>query len=600
MYNEYFGFREKPFNVTPDPRYFYTNPVYQEAYANLLYGIQERKGFIVLAGEVGTGKTTLLRRLMSQLEESVRFVFFYNTTLSFEELVSFACDELGLTVKGNGRLQKIQALNEFLTEQSRQGGTVVLLIDEAQNLTDDVLENLRLLSNLETATEKLLQIVLVGQTELDAKLAQPQLRQVKQRVALQCRLDRLKDREVGPFINYRLRVAGYEREDLFTPEAIREVGFCSKGIPRLINIICDNALLIAYATTAKSISAEMIREVARDLNLATKQRVVEDVPPPAPALRPIMPVARSEVFEQPVEIRQPAARQSAGRQPVLPVPGEREKRFNIEEIVVEKPSSAAREHSRSAATRTVALLVFIILLVGGVFAYEADLFGWLSDNILGRFKSTETRARPGLASSDSPPIAFESRRSPGANEPAPAAGQVEAAPIAQADVSAPRAETPASGPDAPAAGAGRGPAAQKDKTVVISSGTTISRIAAEIYGPDKMVLAMDILKEANPEIEDLNWVIAGQNLSLPPLTRETLLRKQSDDTYRLILGSFLTPQDAERFSRAARAKGYETAVSPHKVSNKIMLHRVEIRGLKNLETANRAWEVAKNSRWVAD
>jgi general secretion pathway protein A len=145
MYNDYFGFREKPFNVTPDPRYFYTNPIYQEAYASLLYGIRERKGFIVLTGEVGTGKTTLLRRLMNNPEENVRLVFFYNTTLTFEELVSFACEELGLPVKGSGRLQKIQALNEFLVAQSKKGGTVVLLVDEAQNLSDDVLENLRLL-----------------------------------------------------------------------------------------------------------------------------------------------------------------------------------------------------------------------------------------------------------------------------------------------------------------------------------------------------------------------------------------------------------------------------------------------------------------------
>jgi general secretion pathway protein A len=279
MYNDYFGFREKPFNVTPDPRYFYTNPIYQEAYASLLYGIRERKGFIVLTGEVGTGKTTLLRRLMNHPEENVRFVFFYNTTLTFEELVSFACEELGLPpVKGGGRLQKIQALNEFLVGQSKKGGTVVLLVDEAQNLTDDVLENLRLLSNLETATEKLLQIVLVGQSELDGKLSQPQLRQIKQRIALQCRLDRLKDREVGPFINYRLRVAGYEREELFTADAIKEVASHSRGIPRLINIICDNALLIAYATSVKKISADIIREVANDLRLNAEGRVADGDP----------------------------------------------------------------------------------------------------------------------------------------------------------------------------------------------------------------------------------------------------------------------------------------------------------------------------------
>src|SRR5215831_13886984 len=156
MYTAYFGFREKPFNLTPDSRFLYTNPAYQEAYATLLYGIRERKGFVVLTGEVGTCKTTLLRRLMVNLEANVRFVFFYNTTLTFEELVSFTCQEFGLAIKDKGRLEQIQELNTFLLGQFANGGNAALLIDEAQNLREEVLENLRLLSNLETAGEKLL------------------------------------------------------------------------------------------------------------------------------------------------------------------------------------------------------------------------------------------------------------------------------------------------------------------------------------------------------------------------------------------------------------------------------------------------------------
>lgn len=270
MYTAYFGFHERPFNVTPDPRFFYSNPTYQEAYAALLYGIRERKGFIVLTGEVGTGKTTLLRRLMNNLNSTVRFAFFYNTTLSFGELLSFICEELDLRVKRGGRLRKIQVLNEFLIAQLRKGGTGALLIDEAQNLGEEVLENLRLLSNLETANEKLLQIVLVGQPELENKLDRPELRQLKQRVAVQCRLDHLRDREVGPFIDYRLHAVGYERNDLFAPDAIRQIALYSRGIPRLINIICDNALLIAYAASHKKVSADIIGEVAHDLRLGSE------------------------------------------------------------------------------------------------------------------------------------------------------------------------------------------------------------------------------------------------------------------------------------------------------------------------------------------
>src|SRR5688572_16435257 len=267
MYNEFFGFQEKPFNVTPNLRFFYANAVHEEAYASLVYGIQERKGFVTLIGEAGTGKTTLLRRLMAGLTEPNAFVYLCYSTPSFEEFLTFICVDLGLEVEGKGYLGKIQLLGNFLLSILQKGGTGILLVDEAQNLGESVLENLRLLSNIETATEKLLQIVLVGQPELEKKLAQPNLRQLKQRVAVQCRLDRLKEREVGPFIFSRLRTAGYDKKDLFPPATIQRIALYSKGTPRLVNILCDNALLIAYSGSRYEISPEMVEEVARDLQL---------------------------------------------------------------------------------------------------------------------------------------------------------------------------------------------------------------------------------------------------------------------------------------------------------------------------------------------
>lgn len=268
MYTAYFGFREKPFNVTPDPRFFYLNPGYDEAYANLLYGIRERKGFLLLTGEVGTGKTTILQRLMDELESSVRFVFFYNTNLTFEELMTFICEELGLAVQDTSQLAKIRALNEFLLEQLRKGSTTVLVIDEAQNLREEIFENIRLLSNLETPREKLLQIILAGQPELEAKLERSQLRQLKQRIAVEWRLEGLGEEEVGAFVQYRLKAVGYAGRELFSRDAIRKIAAYSKGTPRLINIICDKALLIAYAGAQKRVSAEIISEVARDMRIA--------------------------------------------------------------------------------------------------------------------------------------------------------------------------------------------------------------------------------------------------------------------------------------------------------------------------------------------
>jgi general secretion pathway protein A len=187
MYNRYFGFRESPFSVTPDPRFFYSNPVYLEAYASLRYGIEAKKGFTMITGEVGTGKTTLLRRLLHNLEHTVHSVFIFNTYLTFPELLQVTLHGLGLAPKDTSKVTMLQQLNDYLIKQLEQGHTVAALIDEAQNLSDEVLEDLRLLTNLETDREKLLQIVLMGQPELEVKLDQSRLRQLKQRVAVQCR-----------------------------------------------------------------------------------------------------------------------------------------------------------------------------------------------------------------------------------------------------------------------------------------------------------------------------------------------------------------------------------------------------------------------------
>jgi general secretion pathway protein A len=288
MYKKYFGLSRKPFNATPDPWFHYTNRAYQEAYATLLYGIQERKGFIALIGEVGTGKTTLLRRLMDNMNPAIKAVFVHNTLLTFDELVEFICAELEISVSGVARLARLQALNRFLIAEAKRGGTVVLLLDEAQNLSAEALENLRLISNLETATDKLLQIVLAGQPELEAKLADPALRQLTQRIALRFRLEPLDDSEVEPYVDYRLRVVGRSRRELFTDKAIRKLIPYVHGIPRLINVICDNALVLAYATDRQRVTGQMIDSVVTDLRLEPPR------PPAAGRSAPAKAPARPE------------------------------------------------------------------------------------------------------------------------------------------------------------------------------------------------------------------------------------------------------------------------------------------------------------------
>src|SRR5262245_17382735 len=215
MYNEHFGFTESPFKATPDPRFFFVNPCYEEAFATLRYGIDSRKGIIVVTGESGTGKTTLLKRMTHGLDPNIRTACIFDPHLSFAELLRCALIELGITSPGEGRQVLMAQFYDYLMRQFESGHVVALIIDEAQELTDEMLEELRILSNLETDTEKLIQIVLIGQTDFEKKLDQPRLLQLKQRVALRCRLKPLEKHEVGSYIHSRLKTVGCERQDLF-------------------------------------------------------------------------------------------------------------------------------------------------------------------------------------------------------------------------------------------------------------------------------------------------------------------------------------------------------------------------------------------------
>ena len=265
MYCDFYQLTERPFNVTPDPKFLYLNPRYREALASLNYGISQRKGFITLIGEAGTGKTTLLKRLLEDLDPKTKTVFIFNTNVTFEEILEYILAEFDLPVHNGKKLYMLQRLNTFLLEELRGAGNVALLIDEAQDLEFTVLEDLRLLSNLETAKEKILQIVLSGQPELGQKLSNPVLRQLRQRIGINCRLLPLSRDEITEYIEYRLQAAQCPDLKLFTREAEDQVYHFSRGIPRLVNVVCDNALVIGYALGKKRIGEDIIREAAADL-----------------------------------------------------------------------------------------------------------------------------------------------------------------------------------------------------------------------------------------------------------------------------------------------------------------------------------------------
>ena len=267
MYCKHFGLNELPFSMTPNPRFVYKNAVAEEVLSKLRYGIEAKKGFFVLTGEAGTGKTTLLRLLMRSFPDGVAYAYIFNPRLKFSALLRALLNDLGIPATVADKESMLERLNGYVLDQHKRGGIVACIFDEAQGLSDEVLEELRLLGNLETDSEKLIQIILVGQPELERRLDQAKLRQLKQRISHRHVLNPLQAHEVGPYLAARLNQAGYKGDPLFSPTAVERISYYSRGIPRLINSICDNALGRAWRLGTREITAELIDEAAVELRL---------------------------------------------------------------------------------------------------------------------------------------------------------------------------------------------------------------------------------------------------------------------------------------------------------------------------------------------
>jgi type II secretory pathway predicted ATPase ExeA len=294
MYKSFFGLKENPFNVNPDPRFLFLTQEIEEALTGLMYGIQTRKGFITLTGEVGTGKTTLINRLLDWLHHRpARTAFLFNSRMNSNQLFDFILAEFDIACDSKSKSQQLMKLNHWLLERYRMGETVALIIDEAQNLTYPVLEEIRLLTNLETSTDKLLQIVLSGQPELEDKLRLPQLRQLRQRIMLRCRTTPLSHEQTKEYIVERLKIAGAAGEPIFSTQAVDTVHLYSLGIPRVINLLCEHSLVNAFAEQQRPIQPKIVEDVAREFQL-------DEVEPIAPngASRIDTDVYNSEAFIQ--------------------------------------------------------------------------------------------------------------------------------------------------------------------------------------------------------------------------------------------------------------------------------------------------------------
>jgi general secretion pathway protein A len=650
MYCDFYGMRERPFNVTADPRFLYLNGRYREALASLQYGISQRKGFVTLIGEAGTGKTTLLKKLLDDLDPATRTVFIFNTNVTFDEILEYTFSELDLPVNNGKRLYMLQRLNDYLLDELRSGRNVALLIDEAQDLDYSVLEDLRLLSNLETATEKILQIVLSGQPELGDKLGDPKLRQLRQRIAVNCRLVPLSREELSEYIQSRLAAAGCSEPKLFSREAEDRVFELSHGIPRLVNVLCDNALVIGYALGKKRVGADVVNEAAADLLPGEAGKAAGAAPAPAladePAIAAPAPVRRvssagivavvvvaivvgllsvgrtllrsandaaTSEASIPSDVIQPGTR-LAQREPAVIEPRAAGAVGRVVEEVV--PVEEAPRPARDSVPAIEAL--------DRAPSERADVEGTAEDRWVEPQEEVREEARadevrePAVAAAKlplvperpagervgtttqwtwPPPRTDPEGPAQAGREPEPRVAAVEGdslaalaepEPVGHGEQAGGLDSAPEPGqPGEPPEGADYRVAQSRYRRVVVGRGDSFSAIAVRTYGQSSDTI-LDLMKLANPSVQDVNVIPIGKELRLPEFEGGLVFLQDRSDQFDVLLLSTAMRGRANEIAAALRLRGFEARVVPGNLSASHPVWRVLVGGFSSRDQAQSA------------
>ena len=518
MYTQFFGFDDKPFNVTPDPRFLYLSPSHQEAMASMLYGIRERRGFVSIIGEVGTGKTTLLHTLFNELDNEVRTVFIFNTKINFNQLLQNILIELELTPVSNNKSELLNQLNEFLIEKLSLGENVALIIDEAQNLPSTVLEELRMLSNLETEREKLLQIILVGQPELDFKLRSPNLRQLKQRIGINCYITPLNHNQTMDYITHRLNIVGADN-NVFTPDALKSICYFSRGIPRVINIICDNALLTAFGKGERIVDHNIANDVISDLDGNKATPMLEK---------------KSDVIST-----------------------------NTVKQSLSKPLFVLS---------SISLVIFFLFIF--IYFFKPAFFSFLNNKspVISQIQMKPDASKVIHPDKTIPDDIIEEDTSFEGNKPLSSHDTIES-------------DIPSPPLDDAKANLTSDNSSIVQNTIIVKQGDMLSKILFDKYGILDDDSLYEIVKSANPEINDINQIAVGQKIILPKLDLNSQIFELAPGIYSYQAASFQSYIKAKLFLNKLMDNDYPIYVTPVKGIGEKTFYRVLLGQFSNRSDA---------------